>query len=148
MTMTEMEELKQAAEMQKHRQNFEELRAYIETLHADIKALEYKDRRNDHLEHMAFATWLITTIANGVWDTGLTGVALLLVIFVLGRKWIFITTHLEFLRGELHGCFRTLEILGFISPYGGRRRKTKYKESIIARVWAAVKRKKRSEAFA
>lgn len=150
---TENDQLKEEAQRQYVTQRLDELRLYIERLFADADKAYALYRRGDLLMSATFVTYLLSSIASvwfspGIWGEANRAVANLLFWIIAGRHWLFTIPFFLGSKDEINGCMKTLEILGMLDKSGdGSKRLKKYKESLTAKLWDALKRKTRERAY-
>lgn len=150
--MTEGEELKKAADMQRAMQRFEELNAYIDKLGEDMKRAFELHNRAGLICMAALATHMIAILASvftpSTWTFTNEALSNLTLWIALGYLWIYAIPFFMGCRDEFRGCIKTLEILGIIDKTDGRKKKLdEYKESWIAKLWESMKQKARSSAY-
>ncbi len=151
--MSEMQELEKKAKEEYVKQRTNELSEYIERLFTELE-LAHKRRAKHALMLMCvMCTWLISATAYvtfGGWElAALTQVANILFWITMMSEWVVILPRYFGLMDELKGCITTLEILGMLDRRDdGNRRIKKYRESWMAKMWAALKSEKMQKAFA
>lgn len=149
---TENQDLEQAAKTQFVQQRTEELTAYIDQLFVELELAWDTHNRSRFMSSGTLLVFLLVTMAEAAYPSGWASinhfVATLLFWSVLGREWLWVIPRFLGGKDELRGVFKTLEILGMLEKKGdGEKRIKKYKESFIAKAWAALKQKARETSY-
>lgn len=151
--MTESEQLKKQADESLTRQRIDGLHAYLERLFSELEESHAARAKQLGMMTCTMCTWMISLFAmlyfGGTPLSIIEQLANILFWVVLGREWLFILPHYFGIVDEITGCITTLELLGMVDKNGSsRRRVKKYKESVIAKMWEALKSKRMREVFA
>jgi len=129
-----------------------ELSKYIDALFVEGDRQLALSSRSRFLETCAVITFLLSLTARVWFDSPVllvaTEFAELLFWLTMIRGWLFFTVKLHGVGREIEGCFRTLEILGYMEERDGRQKKgQKYRVSWLEKVWEWTKQNERKQAF-
>ena len=124
-----------------------ELNNYIDLLFEEIQEAMSVRQRNMKFELASLATYLIAVfLGNPI----ISSLAFLLFwgIFLYGV--MFLSREVDKKMGELDGCFKTLEILGFLEKEHWTKRKKKTLKDLfepMVKVWRSLKEKMQREPY-